>query len=205
MSEQISLFEDEYLVLNAAVSALAALDIDGALTSLHRYRDIYHGNGRSEGLTKMALALQRGLSACGGTDNGDRPGRLFAFWRDFEKSPEAGQAACASLMPQINRSFFSFLIRCCEAVGLPDSAFLDARIPVGYVHIQTGSYDRAIASLQACIAAGGGSAAVYGYLTDAYFLRGDPATARQIYLEACLIDPCALDWDHLRNSTRTSS
>ncbi len=48
-----------------------------------------------------------------------------------------------------------------------DSAYLSHHIPIGYAYLQTGRYDRAIRSLQACLIATPDNAAVYGYLGDA--------------------------------------
>jgi Tfp pilus assembly protein PilF len=68
-----------------------------------------------------------------------------------------------------------------------------ACVPIGYAYLQTGHYDQAIRSLQACLTATPDSAAVYGYLGDAYTLRGETDVARRVYLEACLIDPETID------------
>jgi hypothetical protein len=44
------------------------------------------------------------------------------------------------------------------------------------------------------------NAALYGYLGDAYYLRGEPIVARRCYREACLIDPAAIDWRHIEDT-----
>lgn len=79
------------------------------------------------------------------------------------------------------------------------SLVLPGDIPVGYVLLHAGRYDEAIRSLQNSIPEMPRNAAVYGYLGDAYRLRGDRKTARQCYLEACLIDPAEIDWRHLQD------
>jgi hypothetical protein len=43
-------------------------------------------------------------------------------------------------------------------------------------------------------------ARIYGYLGDAYTLRGEPSVARQCYLEACLIDAPGIDWEHVKDA-----
>ena len=40
---------------------------------------------------------------------------------------------------------------------------------------------------------------MYGYLGDAYSLRGEPDVARRCYQEAFLIDPSAIDWRHIKD------
>jgi hypothetical protein len=53
--------------------------------------------------------------------------------------------------------------------------------------------------LQAAIPGAPDNAAIYGYLGDAYWLRGEVKTARQCYREGCLIDPSRLDWQNLKD------
>jgi hypothetical protein len=64
MSEQIPLFQDEYILLNDAVGALAALNLDTAITAFQNYRNLYRGNGQLDGMMTIAAFLRRGLSAC---------------------------------------------------------------------------------------------------------------------------------------------
>ena len=46
MFEQMPLFQDEYVLLNDAVGALAALNLDAAITAFQSYRDLYRGNDK---------------------------------------------------------------------------------------------------------------------------------------------------------------
>ena len=195
--EQIPLFEDEYLLINDAAAALKELRPDDALESLKRYSDLYRGGKDVERKFQIAAFLKEGLSAAPPSGH-DRPSYLFHVWRSFE-------AFCRSLGSgsptdeELRRPFFHKIVAAIEESRLADSAFLADGIPVGYAHLQTGEHDRAIRSLQACLNAMPGNAAIYGYLGDAYLMRGKREVARQIYFEACLIDPAALDWNHLRD------
>jgi hypothetical protein len=84
MSEQLLLFQDEYVLLNDAVGSLAALDLDFALTAFQRYRNLYRGNDHLDRMMAIAAFLRQGLSACPETGP-DRPGRLFtAYLRCIE-------------------------------------------------------------------------------------------------------------------------
>jgi len=202
MADQLSLFQDEYLLLNHGIAALATLDLDAAVSALETYRDLYHDKGKVERMLAVAVALGQGLALC--PENcPERPARLYSFWNDFEAKWRAGDSGASDLLSRVRLSFFMLLAKAVEDAGLPDSVCLAPRVPVGYVHLQTGNLDRAIRSLQTAIAASPDNAAVYGYLGDAYFLRGEPETARQIYLEACLIDPEGMDWSHLKDATLT--
>ncbi|MBM4314556.1 MAG: hypothetical protein FJ122_11660 [Deltaproteobacteria bacterium] len=198
MPEQLLLFQDEYVLFNDAMRSLAALDFDIALTAFQRHRDLYPGNGDTDKMLAIAAFLRRGLSACPETGP-DRPGRLFALWKVFKSSPEAMQPGSEDIISRIELSFFRLLVKAIEAVPLFDSAYLSPHTPIGYAYLHTGQYDRAILSLQACLMATPDNVAVYGYLGDAYFLRGETDVARQVYLAACLIDPETVDWDHLRD------
>lgn len=186
------------MLWNEALEALATLDLDSALAAFQRHRDLYRGNGDADKMMAIGVFLRRGLSACPETGP-DRPGRLFGLWRAFESSHEAMQPGCGNIIPQIKLSFFRLIIKAIEAVPLSDSANLYAHIPIGYVYLHTGQYDRAIRSLQACLVSTPDNAAAYGYLGDAYFLRGEIDVARQVYLSACLIDPERVDWNHLQD------
>ena len=86
-----------------------------------------------------------------------------------------------------------------EQAGTADALLITGEIPLGYVFLQAGRYDQAIMHLQAAIPRAPQNAAIYGYLGDAYWLRGQVKTARQCYREGCLIDPVALDWQHLKD------
>jgi tetratricopeptide (TPR) repeat protein len=196
--EQMPLFEDEFMLLNDASSALRALRPDDALALLDKHRALYPGSHDADRNARIAIFLKQGLS---GTPPAGpaRPSYLFRLWDSFEQF-------CQSLGPGIAAAdeflnpIFHKIVDAIDEGGIADTDFLAEGIPVGYAHLQIGEYDRAIRSLQASLAAAPDNAAIYGYLGDAYFLRGDRATARHLYFEACLIEPAAVDWTHLRDS-----
>ena len=195
--EQIPLFQDEFMLINDAAAAIKALRLDDALESLKRYSELYRGGKDVETKFQIASFLKERLSAAP-PSGPDRPPYLFHVWRSFEefcRSLGFGGATVAEL----RNPFFHKIVAAIEGSRLADSAFLAEGIPVGYAHLQTGEYDRAIRSLQACLTATPENAAIYGYLGDAYLMRGDREVARQVYFTACLIDPVVLDWNHLRD------
>ena len=196
--EQLSLFQDEFVLLNDAAAALKELQPDEALESLRRYRDLYRGGEDVEKKCRIAAFLKKGLSALP-PPGPDLAPQLFQLWLSFA-------AFCASLgaggaiANELRRPFFQKVVTAIEAAHLTDGTFLAEGIPAGYAHLQTGEYDRAIHSLQACLITAPNNARIYGYLGDAYLLRGDLSVARQVYFEACRIDPAAIDWHHLRDN-----
>ncbi|MCE5263733.1 MAG: tetratricopeptide repeat protein [Deltaproteobacteria bacterium] len=183
--EQISLFEEEFMLLNEASAALMALRPGTVLELLERYRALYPGGQNVETKVRIASFLQQGFAA---TPPGapDRPSYLFGLWGSFERY-------CRSLAPggatadDFLRPFFRKIADAIEQGMLTDGDFLAEGIPVGYAHLQIGDYDRAIHSLQTALTITPANAATYGYLGDAYLMRGDREAARQIYFEACLI------------------
>ena len=115
-------------------------------------------------------------------------------------SPAAAGIGRDAFGAEIKGAFFARVIEEAEKCGPVDGpSFLPGDIPPGYVLLQAGRYEEAIRSLQDCIPKMPHNAALYGYLGDAYRLRGDYKVARQCYREACLIDPAAIDWRHLQD------
>ena len=66
--------------------------------------------------------------------------------------------------------------------------------------LQAGKYEEATGSLQESILESPQNASVFSWLGDAYMLKGDREAARRCYMEACLIDPAAIDWRHIEDS-----
>ncbi len=107
-----------------------------------------------------------------------------------------------NIISEIKYSFFRKIREALEQCNLTDSLYIYDAIPTGYVYMQIKEYSLAIQSLQACILATPCNAAIYGYLGDAYMLRGEPGdmgVSRQCYLEAYLINPGNTDWSHIKD------
>jgi tetratricopeptide (TPR) repeat protein len=195
--EQISLFDDEFILLNDAATAIKALQPDNALKALKNYRDFYPRGQDIEGMTWIATFLKEGFSALP-PSGPDRPSHLFRLWKSFEAF-DRSPGHCGMTIEELRQPFFCKIADAIKENHLTDSDFLAERVPLGYTYLQIEEWDRAIRSLQANLIATPDNAATYGYLGDAYWMRGDRETARQVYFEACLIDPTALDWRHLRD------
>jgi tetratricopeptide (TPR) repeat protein len=122
--------------------------------------------------------------------------RLWNSFEDYVKSEHLGREAYTA---EIKSAFFARVIEEAERCGLADCPSLAGDFPLGYILLQTKRYEEAIASLQSCIPGAPHNAALYGYLGDAYWLRGDRQVARRCYREACLVDPAGIDWRHLQD------
>jgi tetratricopeptide (TPR) repeat protein len=196
--DQLPLFLDEYVLLNDATNALVELRLDAALVFLTNYRDLYKTN-RQDIEEKLAIVafLQEQLAA-EPPPGPERPCFLFNVWRSFEAFCDA-LTVNKTITDKMRAPYFQKIAETMKASSLTDGFFLAENIPAGYVYLQTGDYDRAIRSLQTCLLTMRDNAAIFGYLGDAYWARGNKKTARNLYFEACLIAPCSLDWEHLRD------
>ncbi len=105
-----------------------------------------------------------------------------------------------SLVVDLQKVYFESITHEFEQEFGADTPRLVEGIPSGYLYLRAGQIDRAIKHLQALIVQAPDHAALYGYLADAYWLRGDAKIARQCYREACLIDPAAISWQDLRDN-----
>jgi tetratricopeptide (TPR) repeat protein len=130
----------------------------------------------------------------------ERVPHLCRLWTSFEDHIRSrGMKTDDRLVSELQKSFFEKMAKEIEGADLSDISLIAGEIPYGYVLLQAGQYDQAIQHLQAAIAKTPNNAAIYGYLGDAYWLRGDVKTARKCYQEGCLIDPDAIDWHHIRD------
>jgi len=196
--QQLSLFQEENILLNGAIQDLRALRLEEAKRAFHEYRDVYPNGESVDDKLKLSVFLWDGLTKVSGAAFKE-PDSLCRLWEEFETYAESIGVDDGHLIAGIKNSFFRNVIDTIHRYKLADAPFLADRTPTGYVYIQAGDYDRAITSLQACLPLSSDNAHIYGYLGDAYLLKGDPLYARKFYLEAFLIDPIAIDWRHFQD------
>jgi hypothetical protein len=194
--EQTPLFLDEYVLLNDAGAALNDLRLDDARALLTEYRKLYPGVKEDvEEKLRIVRFLQERLSTLP-TSGPELPGLLLQVWRslesfcgDLERNPR--------LPGSLKARFFRMITAAIEAESLADDCFFEDNIPVGYIYLQTGEHLRGIRSLQTCLLTMRENATLFGYLGDGWWEMGSRDSARQVYFEACLVAPCAVDWRHL--------
>lgn len=196
--EQLSLFSDALMIQNDAIAALKELRFEECLNAINCYNELYPGNETMGQYLSIATFLKEGFSAA--PAEGSRlPTCFFQLWNSLKEY-------CAATFPdnvfvdELKIPFFRKIVSAIEENELPGNSMLTEHIPAGYAYIQTGALDKAIRMLQTSLAATPDNARIYGYLGDAYLLRGDQTVARQLYFEACLNDPRALDWGHLQDA-----
>ena len=198
ITEQLPLFEDKRSLLNRGMLELIRLNLDEARDTLERYKRLYRSEDEVEIEIKIADFLMKGFAEVP-ERAAEEPAYLCGLWASFEDYVESLGYVHKNITSDIKSSFFHKVVKTINQCNLADSPFLSDTIPTGYVYIQVGRYNEAIKALQGCIPITPDNAAIYGYLGDAYMLRGEPVVARQCYQEACLICPGDIDWDHMKD------
>jgi tetratricopeptide (TPR) repeat protein len=197
--EQLSLFEDKYVLLNTGMSELVKLNLEEAKLSLQRYRDIYKDHEAVDRKLDITDFLIQGFDRI--PDAGpEEPAYLYDLWISFDQYVKSTGIEGEALIPEIRNSYFGKLVDSIDRCNISDSPYLTDTVPLGYVFLQAGRYDRAIASLQAALLSVPDKAAMYAYLGDAYLLQDEVDIARRCYLEACLIDPGDIDWRNVQDA-----
>ena len=196
--EQLPLFEDKRALLNRGILELTRLNLNEAKKAFEEYKAVYRREDYVDAEIKLADFLMKGFAEASGTCP-EEPAYLCGLWVSFEDYVESLGFQYGNIISDIKSSFFRKALEVIKRCDLDNAPFLSDTIPTGYVYIQVGRYDEAITALQACIPVAPNNAAVYGYLGDAYVLRGEAEVARQCYQEACLINPGDIDWSHIKD------
>ena len=199
IGEQLPLFQDKYMLVNGGSLELKRLNLDEAKKAFQRYKDLYKDGGKVDSKLKITEFLIKGFSNAPGAGP-DEPVYLYGLRYSFEDYVKSIGFESENIISEIKSSLFQKVLDAIDRCNLNDAPYLSDNIPMGYVYMQAGRYDLAVESLQACILTTQNNAAIYGYLGDAHILRGgDPTVARKCYLEACLINPAHMDWDHVKD------
>ncbi|MBF0510302.1 MAG: hypothetical protein HQK57_15435 [Deltaproteobacteria bacterium] len=127
------------------------------------------------------------------------PTRLVQAWARIQGFALSLSYPNQAVLDKIKTALFGQTIQALEKGGLENEPYLSPELPAGFVYLQAGRYDRAIAGLQVCLPLNRNNSLIYGYLGDAYAGRGDTRVARQCYQEAWLLDPAEVDWDNFRD------
>lgn len=199
--EQLWLFQDRDMLLNSGILELMRLNLDAAREVFNRYQELYHDRDAIDREIKLTDFLIEGFSRVPDTCP-ERPAHLYRLWTSFESYLQSVSFVGKNIVSKIKYSFFRKIREAVEQCNLTDALYISDTIPTGYVYMQIKEYNLAIKSLQSCIPVTPDNAVIYGYLGDAYMLRGEPGdmnVSRQCYLEAYLIDPGGIDWPHIKD------
>ncbi len=197
---QLSLFaQSDMRFLNRGIHAFGNLELGEALELFKKHRVHYPKGFDVSSRLKVTEFLLEGLRDLP-AEPFERPGYLCTLWDSFEDYSKADGADCAAFAARAKNAYFAYVLQEMERSGVVESTVLPENRPAGFVLLQAGRYEEAIRSLQEHVLRMPQSAALYGWLGDAYLLRGDHAVARQCYREACFLDPSAIDWRHLEDA-----
>lgn len=198
-ARQLPLFgQDDMTLVNRGIQALKELEPAKSLEYFEKQQEVYPKGVKVDSRIAVARFLLDGFQRMP-SEPCQRPTAMCLLWDALEDFMEAGGMVQDGLILDVRKSFFVRALQEVEKAGLPDSPFLSGNIPLGSLLLRAGRVEEAISKLQECIPLNPDSAALYGYLGDAYLLRGDLRLARQCYREACLIDPAGIDWRHLQD------
>jgi tetratricopeptide (TPR) repeat protein len=196
---QLSLFARNDLdFVNRGIQAFSCLELEKAVECFQKHRTLYPKGYDISSRLKAAEFLIEGMRKAP-ADPGDRPAYLCRLWDSFEEYSESGDAGCAAFAAKAKSAYFVHVLKEVERNGPGGPTILPGGIPAGFILLQAGRYEEAIRNLQESIPKMPESAALYGWLGDAYLLRGDREVARRCYREACFIDPLAIDWRHIED------
>ena len=197
---QLSLFDMDKMILNKALLELKQLNLEKAHTLFTKYAAQFPQTDRVEKqhkLTKFILkALYKIPDTCPENIN-----YLLEFWQEVYDYGENSEYAVQTLISEIKPAYFRRILEAIEGWDQTAPTTLFGPHPMGYVYLQTGDYDRSIRSLQEYIKEDPHNARIFGFLGDAYFLRGEKDVGRQCYQEAFLIEPADVDWAHFKDET----
>ncbi|SEM06560.1 hypothetical protein SAMN04489760_103151 [Syntrophus gentianae] len=200
--EQISLFDDAYTLFNSGLADLIALNLQTARDSFERYAEIYRAQEQMADFLKVVDFLEKKLAQI--PDSDEKPACLYDLLNTFETDAETVACLSKDIRDGIRSSFQRRILQAIEDYHLCDAPYLSNSVPTGYVYLQAGRPAEAIRALQACLPLSPRNSLIYGYLGDAYAMRNEFAQARQCYLNACLNDPKAVDWNFLQDSDLVS-
>lgn len=179
------------------------MDFSGSLETLDRYRKLFPWGRDVSHEVKLAEYWRRRLGSSGARAPLDaaRVEERYRLWLEFEESHGPWQEG--SLEEQLQRRYFSRLADSLAAGEVENSRRLPEGTPDGLIFVLAGRHEPAIDRLQELLAAEPENARLYGYLGDAYHLRGDLRTARICYREAFVLAPAEVDLRRLRDRELT--
>ena len=174
-ARQLSLFaRNDMTFVNQGIQAFRRLELERAVELFQRHRAVYPKGYDVSPRLSAAEFLAGGLREAP-VDPCERAAALCRFWDAFEDRARSEGPAWMKFPGEIKKIYFSGVAEELLSISPADLSSLPGGIPPGFVLLQAERAEEAIASLQASIAETPHKAALYGWLGDAYLLRGGPA------------------------------
>ncbi len=187
-SEQLDLFADNRrtIWLNQAHGALGCLDLTGAMAFYDR---IVQAGPDDRGIRDEG-ALVVGWQ--------ERLGRYGESDRSVVEIHELYRELTATIPSPLRIALLELMMEEISALEAPELLFIPPRFHPGLLCFELGRYDEAREWFGRALAAGIQPAGRFlAYQGDALFLLGDREEARELYREAFLAGPLAVDLPHL--------
>jgi len=200
MSEQLSLFGEENTLFNKGIQRLLRMDFTGCLETMDRYHKLFPwGRDVKQEMTMAQFWLEKfGRMDCNEIEAIEAE-KLYNFWLEFEDTFDY-QWPLEGIERLFQLNFFSRIVDGLTKSSQLNTPKLPEGTPTGLIYLLAGKTDAAIHFLQELIASETEPGAVYGYLGDAYAIRGDLRTARICYREAFVIAPDRVDIKHVHDN-----
>ena len=196
---QLSLFaRNDMDFVNRGIQAFSKLELEKAVEFFQKHRTLYPKGYDISSRLRAAEFLIEGMRKAPAA-SGDRPAYLCRLWDSFEDYAKSEDVGCAAFAARAKGAYFAHVLKEVEQSDPGGPTILPGGIPTGFILLQAGRYEEAIRGLQESIPKMPTSAALFGWLGDAYLLRGNSEVARRCYREACFIDPLAIDWRHIQD------
>jgi len=199
MTEQLSLFGDENTQFNEGMQQLLEMDFSRCLETMDRYGRLFPWGREVRRVMELADFWKGRLGKIAWRHIGAAEAeQVFQFWVEFEDAfgyPWPRD----TLEDQFQKRYFSKLLSHTASGWEAQTTKLPGGMPLGLLYLLAQRSDSAIVALQNLIASEPGNAMAYGYLGDAYFLRGDLKTARICYREAFVMEAEKVDLKRLQD------
>ncbi len=186
---QLSLFDAVSMARNRIVNAILDLDFDKAKEELERFKKSYP---LANNVENVAILIDHFSNY---TQQGDIH-EMVALWFDFIRRKD-DLSIKYPYLDNFRKRYFLKLSKIIEERDVDDDFIAD--IPTGLLFIYGNRINDGRKYLEKAISRYPDRSILFGYLGDAYYLRGDKSSERICYREAFEIDPYGINIDFIKD------
>lgn len=186
--DQLALFSDENAAQSKIIQNILALRFALAKDDIEHFKELFP-TCRCASETFICDYW----TSCEFVNNEEQK---IALWHDFETEFKKLSLRFA-LFDHLKKNYFSYL--CSQIEENSPGRHYISHTPAGLLYILAGNFEKAVKVLEQAIAQNKHDAQLFGYLGDAYFLKGRNEWARICYREAFEITPEDVDLNFLKD------